>query len=572
MTSNTETVVNPVDTPVDLTTRESATVEENRTLRHVVAQLWQAWANGQEPPTSIPCFPEITSIRSSSSQVPISDPFFPPGAAQEGQFTVHPKQYYTPGITFGGPNSVQFGSPIDVERQTQGSEQEEILKKMKSIEQHMKSMEGVGGHKNVAFKDLYQEISHWHIWDDMTQDFVRQFQYNIDIMPDRNTHSNMRKKPNESFREYAIKWREQVARVKPPFDEQELVDIFIEAQDPDYFHHLTAAMGRPFHTTIKIGEMVESGLKIGRIVSQAAIKATTQAIQGGSGSVGNQKRKEEISSLASGSRGAQRNSNCPYPPLQGQSSYPQHYYPYAPQFLVSPSPYTVFNASHMCILPIAHIFGPQLKKTFTHNYHPIRSLTTLILCFQANERCEYHSGAPGHNTDNCWTFKGEIEKLIDHGVFVVTDDQNAPNVTNNPLSTQKNLVGMIWDDQEYKLLGKMGKSFRKIGEEDKSIKSLKPVASLSVECVNLDTKVLCVPGVLKGIEVRAGMPKLYVSKGFSLTEHNQNCLAKLNGPIFVKPVQQLPVTDSKLSLGTITKSLWFTEERRLLKRLMKQEG
>ncbi|WMV45396.1 hypothetical protein MTR67_038781 [Solanum verrucosum] len=79
MTSNTETVVNPVDTPIDSTTRESTTVEKNRTLRHVMAQLWQAWANGQEPPTSIPGFLEITSIRSSSSQVPISDPFFPPG-------------------------------------------------------------------------------------------------------------------------------------------------------------------------------------------------------------------------------------------------------------------------------------------------------------------------------------------------------------------------------------------------------------------------------------------------------------------------------------------------------------
>jgi len=46
-------------------------------------------------------------------------------------------------------------------------------------------------------------------------------------MPDQNTLSNMRKKPNESFRENVIKWREQAARVKPPLDEQELVDIFI---------------------------------------------------------------------------------------------------------------------------------------------------------------------------------------------------------------------------------------------------------------------------------------------------------------------------------------------------------
>ncbi|XP_049373001.1 uncharacterized protein LOC125837979 [Solanum verrucosum] len=91
----------------------------------------------------------------------------------------------------------------------------------------------------------------------------------------------------------------------------------------------------------------------------------------------------------------------------------------------------------------------------------------------------------------------------------------------------------------------MGKLFRKIGEENKPINSLELVASLSVEGVNLDTKVLCVSRVSKGIEVRASMPKLYVSKGFSLTQQDQNCLAKLKGPIFVKPVQQLPVTDSK---------------------------
>ena len=40
------------------------------------------------------------------------------------------------------------------ERPTPGSEQEEMLKKMKSIEKHMKSMQGLGGHKSVTFKDL----------------------------------------------------------------------------------------------------------------------------------------------------------------------------------------------------------------------------------------------------------------------------------------------------------------------------------------------------------------------------------------------------------------------------------
>ena len=101
-----------------------------------------------------------------------------------------------------------------------------------------------------------------------------------------------------------MKWREQASRVKPPLNEKELVDIFIESQHPDYFHHLTAAIGRLFHTTIQIRVMVKSCPKTRRIVIQAAIKATTQAIQGGSTSFGNHKRKEEVISLASGSRGA----------------------------------------------------------------------------------------------------------------------------------------------------------------------------------------------------------------------------------------------------------------------------
>ena len=145
---------------------------------------------------------------------------------------------------------------------------------------------------------------------------------------------------------------------------------------------------------------------------------------------------------------------------------------------------------------------------------PLHCLNPNAPGFQANERCEYHSRSPGHNTDNCWTLKGAIEKLIEHGVVVVTDDQNTPNVTNNPLPAENNLVGMVSDDQEYKILSKMGNLFQKIGEENKSMKSLEPVASLSVEGVNLDTNVLCIPGFSKGIDVRAALPKLFVKRLF----------------------------------------------------------
>ncbi|XP_070032647.1 uncharacterized protein [Nicotiana tomentosiformis] len=162
----------------------------------------------------------------------------------------------------------------------------------------------------------------------MAQAFVKQFQYNIDIVPNRNSMSNMKKKPTKRFREYAIKWMEQETRVKPPMDNHELITIFLEAQEPDYFQNMMSTMGRPFTEAIKIGEMVENGLKTGRIVSQAALKDTTQSIQNGSGSLENRKKRYDGSMMASGSREVQRGASHPYVKVQqGQSSYSQYYFP-----------------------------------------------------------------------------------------------------------------------------------------------------------------------------------------------------------------------------------------------------
>uniref|UniRef100_A0A1U7XHT2 Uncharacterized protein LOC104234196 n=1 Tax=Nicotiana sylvestris TaxID=4096 RepID=A0A1U7XHT2_NICSY len=68
-----------------------------------------------------------------------------------------------------------------------------------------------------------QDASRWYIWDDMAQAFARHFQYNIEIVSDRMSLTKMEKKPNESFREYGLRWREQAARVNPSMEENEMV-------------------------------------------------------------------------------------------------------------------------------------------------------------------------------------------------------------------------------------------------------------------------------------------------------------------------------------------------------------
>ncbi|MCI10219.1 hypothetical protein A2U01_0031311, partial [Trifolium medium] len=49
-------------------------------------------------------------------------------------------------------------------------------------------------------------------WRDLANAFVKQYQYNIDMAPDRTQLHNMSQKEGESFRVYAQRWRELAAQ------------------------------------------------------------------------------------------------------------------------------------------------------------------------------------------------------------------------------------------------------------------------------------------------------------------------------------------------------------------------
>ncbi|XP_070045902.1 uncharacterized protein [Nicotiana tomentosiformis] len=327
-------IIEPEDSPVSaIPQSESAATEENRRLRVRMLEMWDAWSNGKEPPSIIPGFPELLPRTSGISNIPIhvTNPFIPFGYPTiSANFTGMPSEV-RPQAPFSGvpstlftappvsttaqptvprpcfepsaftfqvpqfqldnahvtPNSYpqhpQFESPMEQERAMRNPKQEEMVRKMKSLEKGLKNMQGLSGQKSVSYSDLCmfphvhlpvgfntpkfekydghgdpiahlkrycnqlrgaggkeellmayfgesltgiasewyinQDISYWHIWDDSARDFIRQFQYNIDIAPDRNSLTNFKKKITESFCEYAIKWHEQASRVKPPMDE-----------------------------------------------------------------------------------------------------------------------------------------------------------------------------------------------------------------------------------------------------------------------------------------------------------------------------------------------------------------
>ncbi|XP_070008441.1 uncharacterized protein [Nicotiana sylvestris] len=298
--------------------------EEVRRLKQQLSHMYQAWVSGQPlpqghseetstiplttqpplPPTSdhilLPgygpnyCFlaaPSTSNVRPLATPVkntllvmsgtpahtiPPPNPVMRPNI--EPLSHAYDGQYYSPYMDFKGSSphnqTPQYELPTENEKVVKTGEPDEMVMKMKGLEQNIKNIQGLGGHKRfktpkfhkydghddpIAYLKRYcnqlrgaggkeelpmayfgeslvgvasewfidQDISHWNVWDDMAQTFVKQFQYNIDIAPDRNSLSNMKKRPNESFKEYVVRWREQASRVKPPMDGHELIIVFL---------------------------------------------------------------------------------------------------------------------------------------------------------------------------------------------------------------------------------------------------------------------------------------------------------------------------------------------------------
>ena len=82
--------------------------------------------------------------------------------------------------------------------------------------------------------------------------------------PDRMSLQNMEKKANESFREYAHKWRDLAAQVQPPVTDKELNKTFLNTLKAPYYDRMVGNSNTNFSDVVSAGEMVESGIKLGR--------------------------------------------------------------------------------------------------------------------------------------------------------------------------------------------------------------------------------------------------------------------------------------------------------------------
>ncbi|KAG5615843.1 hypothetical protein H5410_015667 [Solanum commersonii] len=204
----------------------------------------------------------------------------------------------------------------------------------------------------------------------------------------------------------------EVARVQPPLDESELSKYFIRGQEGIYFDKMMSMMAQKFVELVKMGDFIE----------EASIHQNRPAY-------------------------------APRPRLNPEARNARAYTPIA-------EPYAQLFER----LRTAGVLQPvegKLPDTIPHN-------------FDGNKRCAYHSGVQGHDTEDCYGLKNQIESLIKRGVIKCTP--TPPNVNNNPLPNHENReVNMVTLDDKYGT-----PNYPNIDEADAMTSSAQPVITVQL--------------------------------------------------------------------------------------------
>lgn len=80
----------------------------------------------------------------------------------------------------------------------------------------------------------------------MVEAFLKHYQYNSVMAPNRTLLQNLTQKSDETFKEYVQHWRELVARVQTPLLEREIIDIFMGNLHGPYLDRMVGSTSSSF--------------------------------------------------------------------------------------------------------------------------------------------------------------------------------------------------------------------------------------------------------------------------------------------------------------------------------------
>ncbi|XP_017609162.1 uncharacterized protein LOC108455059 [Gossypium arboreum] len=225
----------------------------------------------------------------------------------------------------------------------------------------------------------------------------------------------MEKKSNESFRQYAQRWREVAIQVQPPLLEKETTMLFINTLKAPFITHMLGSATKSFSDIVMMGEMIENAVRSGKIESGESVRKSAS-----------RKRDNKVNNTSTFNKGQSKSFTVNQPKMvttNQQSSVRQESNTREnterPQFTPIPMTYrelyqNLFNA---------RVVSPFYLKLLQPPYPK---------WYDTNSQCEYHAGITGYSIKNCTAFKKVVERLIKMGI-IRFDKPAVSNVAGNPL-------------------------------------------------------------------------------------------------------------------------------------------
>ncbi|WJX66355.1 ASTRA complex subunit [Trifolium repens] len=305
-------------------------------------------------------------------------------------------------------------------------------------------------------------------FNDLGEAFIRQYKYNLDMAPDRDQLRAMSQKDNETFKEYAQRWREVAAQIIPPLEEKEMTKIFLNTLGPFYYERMIASAPSDFTEMVNMGMRLEEGVRQGRLVRESIPTNSVKKF----GDNFQRMKEQEVSMVAHGrpqqhypgyqhvaavTPAINTTQNQGYQPQFQKRPLQQYQQPYQQQYQQQPRQQAppqfaqqnhVQRAPQFDLIPMkyAELLPALLEKNLVQTRAPPRIPEILPSWYRSDRSCAFHQGAPGHDVEQCYALKSEVQKLIRTNILSFKDLN--PNVQVNPLPNHGSSANMIQDYQE----------------------------------------------------------------------------------------------------------------------------
>ncbi|XP_058725781.1 uncharacterized protein LOC131597083 [Vicia villosa] len=294
-----------------------------------------------------------------------------------------------------------------------------------------------------ASLEWYTQLERTNIrtWKDLAKAFLKHYKHNSDMAPTRIQLQGLTQKVDESFRQYAQRWRELAARVQPPLLERELVDMFIGTLQDPYLNRMVGCTASEFSALVVTGERIEHGLKTGKIQDVATTFEFPEQDDEETSTISEVEEEghaySPVQILCYQMTEVTPNQDAPQicaatisqPPIQFVQQMPYQSVKYAPlqqnyqhdhhqqgrQWYRKPK--RVFD---MIPMPYSQLLSQLLELSLVETKKLDPVIPPYPVKFDPNVRCGYHAGAPGHSIEDCKPFRDKVQDLIDSKTIVFT--------------------------------------------------------------------------------------------------------------------------------------------------------